>query len=316
MEEDQFMSDLGEFSAVQTVKLHNKTPEDLTTGEISRMFGSIKTKKGYKATQIVVALAAVVLCLPLTPSFLVVLIVASAVAIPFVSAYPDFAPISTFNALLLKAQNHTIPDRYQSYARFLKSKNSLILNSVTLESFYLNHPESKSQDLAVSPASSSSENKTWDNSFETFDKVYKEWFVIESDILRILAYPMYTDMRENVTVDFHKSLAYALSVEPELEDPYVFSHPFIQAVVKLEVAWKTLQSEAKRLKDTNFEPSERKRLSTSRNMLKIAFNAGASAAERQVAYKRALKELNGLLEISENAMFSIEAKAGLKQLEK
>jgi hypothetical protein len=74
--------------------------------------------------------------------------------------------------------------------------------------------------------------------------------------------------------------------------------------VALEVA----EREARRIRDSKFTGPERERLATARQLLRIAEDHAATPAERQAAYKRARRELDGLIVLPDAAMAALEEK--------
>lgn len=67
------------------------------------------------------------------------------------------------------------------------------------------------------------------------------------------------------------------------------------AVNSYDVAFSVAEREARRIRDTNFSGPERERLATARKLLRLAEDSAATPAERQAAYKRARRELDGLI---------------------
>lgn len=80
------------------------------------------------------------------------------------------------------------------------------------------------------------------------------------------------------------------------------------AVHNFEVAFDVAEREAKRIKDGKFTGPERQRLATARKLLRIAEDSAATPAERQTAYKRARRELDGLIVLPEATMAALEEK--------
>lgn len=238
--------------------------------------------------------------------------------------------------LFVNSKMQDIPERYRDYALFLKRRSRFLsVSGYKFASFITRYPDLIYRDvrkhgvgftnrelgkyLAGNGYSRASQNnvtpsKNWNATFTAFDKVYKEWFSIESDIMEIVAHPLYSDMRSNATRNFHAKMAYAIQVEPEDATPYRYDHPFIVATVEMGIAWKALKAEALRISDSNFSASERKRLETARNMLAVAFNQTSSQNERQIAYRRAIKELEGLVNVPEQAILTIETITGIKEI--
>ena len=68
-----------------------------------------------------------------------------------------------------------------------------------------------------------------------------------------------------------------------------------------EVAFDVAEQEARRVRDTGFTESERQRLSRAQQLLNVAVDQSATAAERQTAYRRVRDELEGLIVLSDAA---------------
>jgi hypothetical protein len=66
------------------------------------------------------------------------------------------------------------------------------------------------------------------------------------------------------------------------------------------------EREARRIRDSKFTGPERERLATARKLLKIAENDAATPAERQAAYKRARRELDGLIVLPDVTVAALE----------
>jgi len=73
-----------------------------------------------------------------------------------------------------------------------------------------------------------------------------------------------------------------------------------------EGAFDVAEREAHRIKDSNFTGPERERLATARKLLLIASDAAVTPAERQTAYKRARRELDGLIALPDATLAAFE----------
>lgn len=139
----------------------------------------------------------------------------------------------------------------------------------------------------------------WEALIARHDAVRREWSLYELDAMKMLDYPLLSDMREKVTVDLHTALRNANNIRPEdvatlINEPANGSD-YEKAVSKLEVAFHVAESEAKRVQWHKFSAVEQKRLSTAKNLLSFVMDSGASEFERQAAYKRLQKEISGLI---------------------
>ena len=80
-----------------------------------------------------------------------------------------------------------------------------------------------------------------------------------------------------------------------------------RAVNSFAVALDVAEREARRIRDSKFTGPERERLATARQLLRIAGDHAATPAERQAAYKRARRELDGLIVLPDAAVAALEA---------
>ena len=70
--------------------------------------------------------------------------------------------------------------------------------------------------------------------------------------------------------------------------------------------------EARRVRDSQFSETERKRLATAQQLLAVALDQSATPAERQIAYRRVRDEVDGLLALSDEAVERLEKKVALQ----
>ncbi|MCA5892861.1 hypothetical protein LEP48_05765 [Isoptericola sp. NEAU-Y5] len=147
------------------------------------------------------------------------------------------------------------------------------------------------------------------------DETERRWLDYELDAVKVLEYPVMTDMREQVTVDFHRARRDAEGLRPadleELRDRRRLDR-YREAVREYQIRFDVAEREARRRRASDFTPAERESLERAKKLLALADDGGASHAERQSAYKRAVKELEGILVLPDAATDAIEHRiAGL-----
>jgi hypothetical protein len=152
----------------------------------------------------------------------------------------------------------------------------------------------------------------WEKLITRHRELRMQWASYELDMAKLIDFPMMTDMREPVTAALHKALKKASALEPSSAKS-MSTHPvtnseFWDAVNDLDAAFHTAEQTAKKVAWSKFTLSERKSLSTAKNLLALALDSGASPSERQAAYKRVFKELQGLIEFPEKARLEIESR--------
>ena len=163
----------------------------------------------------------------------------------------------------------------------------------------------KTEQLRLTKASKSQIAKT----LAAHDDVNKRWFDYEVDLATIIDYPLMTDLREPLTLQFHKAKLHADNVRPddpdELLDAEVYAE-YREAVQAYALAFDAAEREAKRRKQTNFNPVERAALNRARKLVMIAMDDAATPAERQAAYRKARSELDGLISLPAVSTMALE----------
>ena len=164
----------------------------------------------------------------------------------------------------------------------------------------------------VSIAASKNNVAGWEKLITRHHELRMQWASYELDMAKLIDFPFMTDMREPAIIALHKALKKSADLEPssakKMATHAVVNSDFWNAVNDLDAAFHTAEHTAKKVAWSKFTPSERKSLSTAKNMLAIALDSGASPSERQSAYKRVFKELQGLIEFPEKARLEIESR--------
>ncbi|WP_169584676.1 hypothetical protein [Antrihabitans stalactiti] len=144
------------------------------------------------------------------------------------------------------------------------------------------------------------------------DQTDARWFGYEMDLATLLDYPMMTDMREPLTVEFHKARRRADLLRPADVESMVGNHEaqleYRDAVHAYAIAFDVGEAEAKRRRRGGFTRDEQERLVRAQRLLRLAMDDAATAAERQSAYAKARKELDGLIVLPATARAELERK--------
>ncbi|ALV44357.1 hypothetical protein MB46_01325 [Arthrobacter alpinus] len=188
-----------------------------------------------------------------------------------------------------------------------------------IELYKLQHPEVAGLDVsaykpaAVELAAPSDGYSAADvaNIKTEHDAVNRRWLSYELDVAKLIDFPMMSDVREPLTVAFLRAKRDADALRP-LDGAEISAKSrwddYRNAVNAYVVAFEVAEKEAHRIKDSGYSEAERQRLGTARKLVKIAENEGASPAERQTAYKRARKELDGLIVLPDVTVAALEQK--------
>ena len=142
------------------------------------------------------------------------------------------------------------------------------------------------------------------------DHTDARWFDYEIDIAKLLDFPVMTDMRQPLTIAFHKAKRRADLLRPErphdLLDDRTAQLEYRDAVHEYISAFEVAEAEAIRRRRSDFSEDEQQRLARAQHLLHLARDEAATPEERQTAYARATKELDGLIVLPAPARASIE----------
>lgn len=151
--------------------------------------------------------------------------------------------------------------------------------------------------------------------FDAQDAVTKRWLEYELDVAKLIAFPAMSDGRQPLTAAFLRAKKVAdrlRPASPKVKLPKEQLDEYRNAVTDYEVAFDVAERDARRIRDSSFTDSERKRLDTAKQLLTVAVDEAATPAERQLAYKRVREELDGLISLSDGAVEVLEKKVALQ----
>jgi hypothetical protein len=138
----------------------------------------------------------------------------------------------------------------------------------------------------------------------------ERWLEYEIDVAKLLDFPLMTDMRNPLTVGFHKAKRHAELLRPEraedLLDDRAAQLDYRDAVHEYVSAFEIAESEAIRRRRSDFSDDDQQRLARAQHLLQLAQDAAATPQERQTAYARATKELEGLIVLPAPVRVSIQ----------
>ena len=136
------------------------------------------------------------------------------------------------------------------------------------------------------------------------------WLEYELDFAKLLDFPLMTDMREQLTMDFHKAKLRAEFLRPtkaeDLLDDREAAENYLAAVGDYVAAFDAAEAEAVRRRRSNFSPAEQQRISRAQSLFRVASDSAATHQERQQAYDRGCRELDGLIALPAAAQTAIE----------
>jgi hypothetical protein len=144
------------------------------------------------------------------------------------------------------------------------------------------------------------------------DETDARWLSYEMDVAKLLDFPVMTDMREPLTLGFHKAKSRADLLRPGRVEDILGDRDaqleYRDAVNEYVAAFDVAESEAIRRRRSDFSLDDQERLARAQHLLRLAADDAATPQERQNAYSRAQKELAGLIVLPVATRAAIESR--------
>jgi hypothetical protein len=138
----------------------------------------------------------------------------------------------------------------------------------------------------------------------------KRWLEYELDFAKLLDFPLMTDMRNPLTIGFHRAKLRADFLRPvkaeDLLDDRETAAQYLSAVEEYVTAFNVAEAEAIRRSRNDFSQDAQHRIARAQSLLRVASDSAAAPQERQNAYDLACKELDGLVVLPSATQASIE----------
>ncbi|WP_319432708.1 hypothetical protein [Mycobacterium sp. RTGN5] len=136
------------------------------------------------------------------------------------------------------------------------------------------------------------------------------WLDYELDAAKLLDFPAMTDMRDPLTVAFHRAKLRAELLRPGkaedlLDDPEAMRQ-YLEAVESYVTAFDAAENEARRRRRSDFSRADQQRMTRAQSLLRVAADHGATPQERERAYELARGELDGLLVLPDRTTAALE----------
>ena len=136
------------------------------------------------------------------------------------------------------------------------------------------------------------------------------WLEYELDAAKLLDFPAMTDMRDPLTVAFHRAKLRAELLRPGkaedlLDDPEA-ARQYLDAVEAYVTAFEAAENEARRRRRGDFSREDQQRMTRAQSLLRVAADSGATPQERERAYDLARGELDGLLVLPDRTTAALE----------
>ena len=136
------------------------------------------------------------------------------------------------------------------------------------------------------------------------------WLEYELDVAKLLDFPLMTNMRDPLTIGFHKAKLRADFLRPvkaeDLPDDPDTAARYMAAVADYVTAFDIAEAEAIRRRRTDFSKEDQQRIARAQNLLRVTSDSAAAPQERHNAYELARKELDGIVVLPATTRASIE----------
>lgn len=159
-------------------------------------------------------------------------------------------------------------------------------------------------------AKPSKEDTAVANALNLLTEIKSDLHTYESDIVKLLKYPVMVDSTDSFTLDMMAALKRAdrLALNPYHED-------FVPAVYDVEKKFMAAEANAKKLSSTRLSEAEKKRTAKAQDLFRIAADEASSENEKELAFSQGFKQLEGIILVPEVAVDTFRVKIGLKELE-
>jgi hypothetical protein len=165
-------------------------------------------------------------------------------------------------------------------------------------------------DATASPANQAAQWRSIRRVIEEHGRTDKRWLEYELDFAKLLDFPLMTNMRDPLTVGFHKAKLRADFLRPvnaeDLLDDRDAAAQYQAAVEDYVTAFNVAEAEAIRRRRNDFSPDDQQRIARAQRLLRVASDSAAAQQERQNAYDLAGKELDGVIVLPSTTQASIE----------
>lgn len=191
--------------------------------------------------------------------------------------------------------------------------DAIIEHAVTTENLrkVLEHyPEAIKKSLFGKVKFSSQKSSAYNDALLTFQEVMDSMASYETDIAKIIQYPVMTDRTDPYT---RAMVSASNKAKRYFHDPE--SSAFQEAVIALEEAFLAAESNARKLAATMLSDTAKKQAEKAKDLLALASNESSSEQEKKVAFIQGFKQLEGVIDVPDAAKDTFRVKIGLQEIE-
>ena len=143
-------------------------------------------------------------------------------------------------------------------------------------------------------------SSAWDEVDARHQKIVSAWLEYEMDLKKALEYPVMLDTTDPVTSTLVKLVVKTGDIK-SFEPRDVMVNPiktsFYNSVLELEAAFTAAENNAKKISNSIWNDLEKKKVETAKSLHALVMDDSASSSERQLAYDRLFKTLDGVMEV-------------------
>lgn len=163
-----------------------------------------------------------------------------------------------------------------------------------------------SAELSSKKSSLSPERQKWQ---DRLDLAKKQLDSYESDIVKLIRYPMMTDLTNEHTANM------VIALRDIETDSIKNDKEFADAVLSFERTFLVAESNARKIAATKLTDAERKKTADAKNLFAIACNEASSETEKKVSFKQGFARLEGIVSVPEKAIIAMQHRVGLAEIE-
>lgn len=145
---------------------------------------------------------------------------------------------------------------------------------------------------------------------DLFNEIKANIASYETDIVKIIKYPVMTDKTDMHTMKMFKLLKKVERLSETPEDP-----EFEESLSALEDAFMVAEANALKLASTLLTEAEQKKTKEARQMLAKASDEASTEHEKKIAFVQAFKKLEGVIAVPEVAVNTFRTRIGLQEIE-
>ena len=142
------------------------------------------------------------------------------------------------------------------------------------------------------------------------DDIEQKYAEYEKDIVKIIKYPIMTDLTNAYTASFNSALRKTQRLYDEGE-----MTAYKDSLDTLDDAFHIAESNARKISLSQLLPDERNKVTDARQMLALAMDEASSETEKKNAFKAAMRNLEGIVAVPDAAVTSLRQQIGLLEIE-